>query len=213
MKRIASAQGFTLIEMIVSLAIFSIVATVAVGALLMLVGTNDRLQGEQAITSNISFALDSMVREIRTGSKFYCHSATSVTSSFNRIFNPAHNIDTILSATAVSSCENGANSGHRYHGVAFVEGGDSVSGSGRRILYYFDDQDNILYRRTGANAPQPVLSSEVAIEAFDMFVSATGDGDVRQTSITIYIKATESGLGTDKPFYFQTTIIPRTLGV
>jgi prepilin-type N-terminal cleavage/methylation domain-containing protein len=206
-------EGFTLVEMILSLAIFSIVATVAVGALLMLVGANDRLQGEQSISSNISFALDSMVREIRTGSRYYCHSTNSITSGVNRIFNPANNIDLILPSTAANSCSGGANSGHRYHGIAFVEGGDSITGSGNRILYYFDYQEMILYRRVGAGAPQSILSSNVTIEEFDLFVSSTLAGDSRQPSVTIYIKATENGLGTDKPFYFQTTVTPRTLGI
>ena len=63
--------GFTLVEMIVS-RYFSIVVTTAVGAMLVLISTNQQLQSEQNVMTNLSFALDTMTREIRTGYNYYC---------------------------------------------------------------------------------------------------------------------------------------------
>ena len=58
-------SGFTLIEMIVSLAVFAGVITIAVGALLVIVSTSDRLQDEHNIMVNLAF-----VDEIQ---RWYCH--------------------------------------------------------------------------------------------------------------------------------------------
>jgi prepilin-type N-terminal cleavage/methylation domain-containing protein len=79
--------GFTLIEMIVSLGVFSVVVTTAVGAILVLVNTNLQLQSEQSVMTNLSFALDTMTREMRTGFKYFCD-ARPGTNSGPSIFNP-----------------------------------------------------------------------------------------------------------------------------
>jgi len=81
MKSSPTSQfGFTLIEMIVSLGLFSIVITISVGALLVLIATNEQLQAEQSVMTNLSFALDSMTREIRTGTNYYCASRPNYSS-------------------------------------------------------------------------------------------------------------------------------------
>ena len=66
--------GFTLIEMMVSLAIFAVVAVVAAAALLKIMNANKQAQSIQAAMTNINFALDSMTRDLRVGSKYYCDS-------------------------------------------------------------------------------------------------------------------------------------------
>lgn len=58
--------------MIVSIAIFMVVAVVAVGSLVRIVALNRQAQALQSSVNNISFALDSMSREIRQGSKISC---------------------------------------------------------------------------------------------------------------------------------------------
>ena len=65
-------RAFTLVEMIVALGIFSIVAVVALGALVKIISANKKAQTLQASITNLSFALDSMSRELRVGSKYYC---------------------------------------------------------------------------------------------------------------------------------------------
>lgn len=67
-------RGFTLVEMIVSLAIFSIVSVVALGSLVKIVSANKKAQTLQASISNINFAIDSMSRELRTGNYYLCES-------------------------------------------------------------------------------------------------------------------------------------------
>lgn len=72
-------SGFTLIEMIVSLGIFTVVAVVAIGALLKVMDANRKSINLKNATNNINFALESMSREMRVGRNYSCTNTTSVT--------------------------------------------------------------------------------------------------------------------------------------
>ncbi|HVY72676.1 MAG TPA: type II secretion system protein [Candidatus Paceibacterota bacterium] len=69
-------RGFTLIEMLVSVAIFSIVMVMALGALLALSDANRQAQLLSIATNNFNSSLDSMSRAIRTGTAFHCGGGT-----------------------------------------------------------------------------------------------------------------------------------------
>src|SRR3990167_4918000 len=64
--------GFTLVEMIVAVGLFSLVMLVSVGALLALTGANRKAQALQSVMNNLNIALDGMVRSIRMGSNYSC---------------------------------------------------------------------------------------------------------------------------------------------
>jgi len=64
--------GFTLIEIIVSLAIFAVVAVVAAGALVRIIAANRQAQTLQSAVNNISFALESISRELRVATVYHC---------------------------------------------------------------------------------------------------------------------------------------------
>ena len=66
------SRAFTLIEMIVSLAVFSIVAVVALGALMKIISANRKAQTLQSAMTNMNFVLESMSREMRVGSRYVC---------------------------------------------------------------------------------------------------------------------------------------------
>lgn len=74
-------KGFTLVEMIVSLAIFSIVAVVALGALVNIISANKKAQSLQASITNLNFALETMSREMRVGSKYHCYTSSNMSIS------------------------------------------------------------------------------------------------------------------------------------
>lgn len=64
--------GFTLVELIVSVGIFSVVMLVAVGALLTIMGVNQRVQAMEQVTNSLHFTIDSMARQIRVGTTYHC---------------------------------------------------------------------------------------------------------------------------------------------
>lgn len=72
MKLHTNTKGFTLVEMIVAIFIFSIVMVVAVGALVSVIGANRKAQAVKSVMNNLNFALESMTRTIRTGTGYDC---------------------------------------------------------------------------------------------------------------------------------------------
>lgn len=209
--------GFSLIEMIVSLGVFSIVVTTSVGAFLMLVATNQRLQGEQSVMTNLAFALDTMTREIRTGYNYYCDSAPNKSSGGpNNIFDDSNNPESII-ADNVLDCPSGRPSSFRLQGLSFYEGGDSITGGsgGRRILYFYDEEGQSIMRRVGDGDAQPVVSSGLFIRNAEFYVtgsdSLSSAADVEQPTVTIYIEAQEKNDPSAKIYYLQTTVTQRIL--
>lgn len=77
-KNIRSRKfGFTLLEMIVSLGIFSVVAVIAVGSLVRITGLNRQAQSLQLAMNNISYVLESISRELRFATTIRCVNNTS----------------------------------------------------------------------------------------------------------------------------------------
>ncbi len=73
MKFKSTTSGFTLVEMIVSIGIFIVVALISVGAFLKIMDANKKAQSLKTAINNINFALESMTRELRVGSNYYCY--------------------------------------------------------------------------------------------------------------------------------------------
>lgn len=70
MNNMPKNKGFTLIEIIVSVAIFVIVMTIAIGAVLSAVDANRKAQSINVVINNLNLAVESMVRDLRTGKDY-----------------------------------------------------------------------------------------------------------------------------------------------
>jgi len=68
----SGVKGFTLIELMVVIALFTTIMTVAIGALFSAQAVNVKLQQTQVVMDGINLAVEEMVRDIRYGSTFYC---------------------------------------------------------------------------------------------------------------------------------------------
>ncbi|MFA6408062.1 MAG: prepilin-type N-terminal cleavage/methylation domain-containing protein [Candidatus Paceibacterota bacterium] len=64
--------GYTLVELMVAVGLFAIVMLLASGAYLVMIGLNRQAQGIATGINNLSFALETMTRSIRTGSGYTC---------------------------------------------------------------------------------------------------------------------------------------------
>lgn len=71
-RRAAGKGGYTLIELMVSIGLFAIVMTLAAGAYITLLNLNRNAQGISTAVDSVSFVLDYMTREIRTGTSYGC---------------------------------------------------------------------------------------------------------------------------------------------
>lgn len=65
-------RGFTLIEIMVSVAIFSVVMVIALGALLSISAAERKAETLKSVMTNLNFALEGMSRTIRTGLNYHC---------------------------------------------------------------------------------------------------------------------------------------------
>ena len=62
--------GFTLIEIIVSLGVFSVVILIILGAVFSIINLQRKTSAFRAAQENLSYAFESMAKEIRTGHKY-----------------------------------------------------------------------------------------------------------------------------------------------
>jgi prepilin-type N-terminal cleavage/methylation domain-containing protein len=193
-------RGFTLIEMMVALALFTVVITIAVGAFLSLIGQSSQLQGEQKVMTSLNFAMDSMTREIRTGTNYYCAKDVELPGSADE-----------TDPTLAQDCVN-------YDGISFVEAGSSLSagaGSGR-VAYGFNSASNTIDRQIAANSAQSITSSDVKITSMKFYVSGStaqsvgSTNDVIQPTVTIIITAQDPD-DTSRTYTLETTVTQRQL--
>ncbi|MFW0871427.1 MAG: PilW family protein [Patescibacteria group bacterium] len=63
--------GFTLIELIVSISLFTVILTASLGALLMVIDANRQAKAIKLVVNNLNLAMEGMSRELRVGSN-YC---------------------------------------------------------------------------------------------------------------------------------------------
>lgn len=65
-------SGYTLVELIVATGLFALVMLLASGAYLMMIGLNRHAQSVATGIDNLSFAIETMARDIRTGTAYDC---------------------------------------------------------------------------------------------------------------------------------------------
>lgn len=73
-----SQKGFTLVEMLVAVAIFMLVVTVAVSALMSVINANRKTRAIQSVVSNVNFVIESISRDIRMGGDYISNSPDSI---------------------------------------------------------------------------------------------------------------------------------------
>ncbi|MDQ1299563.1 MAG: putative Type pilus pilin [Patescibacteria group bacterium] len=66
-------RGYSLLEMIVSLGIFSMVMLVVMGAYVTLISLDRQARANNQLAASLSFAVESMARSMRTGTSYDCN--------------------------------------------------------------------------------------------------------------------------------------------
>lgn len=194
--------GFSLIEVLVSLAIFAIVVTMSVGTMIVMIDANSKARFTQTIVSNAAFALDSMTRDIRTGVNYVC-SNSSTNSSL------AMDSD---SATP-QDCPSGASA------FAFSETGQSLTGSLASNRIGFRHQINAdgvgqIQRKLSTNgAWLPITADNVNITELTFVARGTDTSDNLAPTVVIYIKGEGVGDMQNTEFNLQTTITQIALDI
>jgi len=64
--------GFTLVEMLVAVALFVVIATFALGAVLTIFDSNRKAQSSKTVVDNLNLSIENMARTVRFGTNYYC---------------------------------------------------------------------------------------------------------------------------------------------
>lgn len=73
-------KGFSLVEVLVATALFTVVVVIAVSALLVILDANRKAQNIANTINNTFFSFETMTRLMRTGSGYHCGAGGTVTS-------------------------------------------------------------------------------------------------------------------------------------
>lgn len=187
-------NGFSLIEVLVSLSIFTIVMTISVGSLMVLIAANAKAQNTQSVLTNISYALDSMTREMRTGSDYFC--------------GQEYDLPVDDTGAQTQDCTDG--------GVAFSfnEGGESLTSeaSSPRIAYRLSGAS--IERRLGNGGWIAVTSPDIEVTELRFYSSGTTRGDTESPTVTLYLKGVAGeDDGSQGTFNIQTTVVQQLLDI
>jgi len=73
-------KGFTLIELMVAISIFSVVMVMCMGSILSVLDANHKSATLRSVMDNLNYTLEGMTRSIRFGKNYHCGSSGDVTS-------------------------------------------------------------------------------------------------------------------------------------
>ncbi len=88
-------RGFTLIEIMVAVAIFSIVMLIAIGAVFNAVDANRTAQNINVVINNLNLSTEIMVREMRTGRRYQSCGSTCIEFRDKNNIPVRYNLETI----------------------------------------------------------------------------------------------------------------------
>ena len=76
-KKINKQNGFTIIETMIAVSLFLIVVVIGIGSLLNTTSLNRKSQDTRSIMDNLSFIMEDMSKNLRTGYDYHCSNSLS----------------------------------------------------------------------------------------------------------------------------------------
>ena len=192
MKLYKHNRGYTIIETMIAVSVFLVVVTAGTGALLNANNLHQKSQDLRSILDSMSFIMEDMSRNLRTGYNYRCITNSDFT-----------NLSTSL------SCASGK-------AIAFREGITNA-----QWVYKIETLDggatyNISRSTDGAatwtqfNPPEVVINS---ISAFSVLGAEALPGDTQQPFVTIKLAGKITFKGIDTPFSMQTSVSQRIIDI
>ncbi|MGB7957378.1 MAG: prepilin-type N-terminal cleavage/methylation domain-containing protein [Minisyncoccia bacterium] len=167
-NRARHTKGFTLVELLVAVALFSILMAIAAGGFVRALRSEREVSAMMAAESNVNLALEQMAREMRTGYLF-CHdpgvpSPNEACASCSVV---------ALGATQVWTCPT----------IEFY------NASGEKVDYSLD-ANNVLERADSAEnsgLPEPLTSDNISVTDLNFTIFGNVEGDTWNPRVTVAI--------------------------
>lgn len=203
-------EGFSLVEILVVLGLFSSISTLSLGALFNAQAINRRLQETQSILDNVNLSTQTITREIRFGTEFYA----TTTLQLQDDPAPTFRRNCTYALNANTPCT-----------ILMFKPSDAVDARDRIAFYLLS---GVLYKTTypfgGSSSTEQMTSNDVTISSLFFYVEGaqTSDGsndesdatDFKQPLITFLLSGSTnsaSGRVASTTFNFETNISPREL--
>lgn len=190
MKHLSShrEQGFTLVELLVAIAVFVSVMTLSLGAIVNILDAGSKSRAIKSVMTNLNFTVEAISRDIKFGSNYHCGTSSS--------FPPVpRNCSGIASAESSISfvTSNNENTIYRLQGTQIQKS----SNGGTTFI--------------GVTAPD-VIVEDLKFYVFNSFPQSGASPDDAQPRVIVVIR----GYAGDKPstqssFVLQTTLSQRGL--
>lgn len=196
-------KAFTLVEILVVLALFSAITSLSLGSLINVRSISNRLKDQESVFDNLNFSLQIMTRDIRFGSAYYCIDSLPTNITELR-----------------RDCPHGGSGG-----TVLMFKPTDVTSSTDRVMYYI--RNGIVYKDEyfgGSTTTLQITSDEVSVKNLKFFVTGAltavpgdtlndgGGFDYKQPLITIVISGVIKNARTNsKPtnFDIQTSVSSR----
>lgn len=169
-------KGFTLVEMMVAISVFSIVMVTAMSALLSVIDANSKARAVKTVVNNISFALEGISRDMRVGTDYIC----------------GNTISDIKDITIGTNCNNGG-SIIKYRSVR----ADTVGNKNKFAYYKFDSAKKQIFEcleKGGVICSDDSLFTEItskdAIISKAVFYVLGANSSITQPRVLITVKGT-----------------------
>ncbi|MDQ5901329.1 MAG: hypothetical protein QG580_44 [Patescibacteria group bacterium] len=199
-KNTKNNKGFTLIEVMISVGLFTVIMIIGITAILGVNNTYRKSRSMRAAIDNLSFIMEDMSRNIRLGYSYRCLDSIEVVPT--EIEEPRD--------------------GFGCKGIAFEPFWDPVSGdSGDQVIYYIFEDPNTgigsIFKSDaggvdGSFSPMNSLNVDIdPIKSSFFIVGAESDSDFTQPFVAINLSGVASSSSQSTDFSLQTFVTQRLL--
>lgn len=184
-------KGFTLVELMVASTLFTVIMMMGVGSLVVSSNSSKSSQKLRTAVDNVNFAMESMTRELRTGTHYYCLTDGTTTWTVS---------------------ENDCTSGN---GNVILFTPQQTDGAVPRVAYKIHPRGDTplthsLQRCEESNGCFDVVSNEVDVQVLKFYVTGSSLTDNIQPSAKILIKGVVTIKGESTLFTLQTMVSQRS---
>lgn len=199
--------GYTLIETLIAVALFIIVVTIGMGALLNANSLYNKSKGMRSIMDNLSFTIEDMSRNLRTGYNYQC-------------FDASHP-QTLGSVSQATTSINYPRSCARGWAIAFesANGNTATYGTVGADQWVYAIQNGVISKSIdGGQTWVQMTPSDVIIDTSASSFSVLGaesysSGDLQQPFVIIHLVGTITYKKVVTPFSLQTSISQRQVDI